>query len=409
MAKNTRAIDIWKQMRPSSLRRLSIAVFLMFSALGPITILMESSLRLVPWIFVLTQSISLGGFAATIVLFGRKKWWITMAIVFIWSMIISLNSGGLTLTIGDEGVRVRLGSSMGVQDASEKNRLLKPDQGPLDSIYTQRGLLGSLSILLIAFGYISFIRLMRKEVSERARLETEVKIAQEIQQSLLPPPLFDRSWLTIGGLTIPATEVGGDFFDIIPLSEDRVAVAVADVTGHGVGAGILSAMTKSAFHGELLHNSSPAELLSNINRTMYELSKEKMFVTFAYLLLDRSSREAVYATAGHPPLFLRRGTTGKIEPLRTTNIGLGIKDQYQFSAERITLMSGDQLLLYTDGVLEAMNVPREQFGSDRLISCLESPHTTPGGLCENIHRAVKDFTRADTFQDDITLVAVFFR
>lgn len=408
MAKKKRAIDIWKEMSPSSLRRLAIAVFLMFSALGPITILMESSLRIVPWMFVVKQTATLGGFAASVVLFGRKRWWITTAVVIFWMMIISLNSGGLTLTFGDEGVRAHLGTSVGVQDNTEKIHSLNLEPVQLDAIYTQRGILGSLSIVFIAFGYISFIRLMRREVSERARLETEVKIAQDIQQSLLPPPRFDTSWLAISGLTIPATEVGGDFFDIIPLSGDRVAVAVADVTGHGVGAGILSAMTKSAFHAELFHDPSPPELLSNVNRTMYELSKEKMFVTFAYLLIDRSSRQVFYATAGHPPLFLRRHNSDKIDALRTTNIGLGIKDEYKFSTEKITVGAGDQLLLYTDGVLEAMNGKREQFGSERLVACLKTLHGTPTALCEDIQRAVKSFTRAETFQDDITLVAVYF-
>ncbi len=403
-----RAIDIWKEMKPSSLRRLALAVFLTFGAVGPITILMESSLRLVPWTFVIAQTASLGGFAASIALFARRRWWITTAIVLFWTFVITLNSGGLTLTIGEGGMRANLGTGVGIQDEPNTKRSLvfRPDQ--LDAIYTQRGILGSLSMLLIAVGYIMFIRVVRKEAGERARFETEVNIAQDIQHSLLPPSTFALSWVSGAGMTIPTSEVGGDFFDIIQLHDDQLVLAVADVTGHGVGAGILSAMAKSALHTEVVHNPSPTYILQNLNRTVYDLSKDQMFVTFAYLFIDRRSHQMYYATAGHPAVFLKRSTADTIESLRTANIGLGLKSEFPFSSGQASFQSGDRLLLYTDGVIEAMNKAGDQFGAQRLMTCLSGPEDSPLAICRDIQNSVKEFTGSDAFQDDITLLAGVF-
>ncbi|HEV8537813.1 MAG TPA: SpoIIE family protein phosphatase, partial [Bacteroidota bacterium] len=134
---------------------------------------------------------------------------------------------------------------------------------------------------------------------------TEINIARKIQQSLIPCTTFENSWCRVAGMTASATEVGGDYFDIVALSDHRLVVAVADVAGHGVGSGILSAMTKSALRSQHMHVASPAMVLENLNRTIYQVSERNMFVTLAYLLLDADARTAAYATAGHLPLLFR--------------------------------------------------------------------------------------------------------
>ena len=263
-------------------------------------------------------------------------------------------------------------------------------------------------MVLIAAGYIVFLRVVRKEAGERARFETEIKIAQDIQQSLLPPSTFTVSWMSAAGLTIPTSEVGGDFFDLIQINEDQIVMAVADVTGHGVGAGILSAMTKSALHTEIAHNPSPSDILRNLNRTVYDLTEDQMFVTFAYLYIDRRLGQIFYTTAGHPAVFMKCEGSGQVESLRTTNIGLGLKNEFPFSSQKVTFHKGDCILMYTDGVLEAMNRSGDQFGEERLMSCLQRSPDSPLSLCKHIQNTVKEFTGTDAFQDDITLLAAYF-
>ena len=120
-------------------------------------------------------------------------------------------------------------------------------QQEIDRIDVRRPLFGVIAIFLLSAGYTLFLRVVGEETKKRGRLETEVAVARRIQQSLQPSAAFKTDWCEAAGITVPATEVGGDYFDMIKISDDEAVIAIADVSGHGVGAGILSAMTKSAF------------------------------------------------------------------------------------------------------------------------------------------------------------------
>lgn len=406
MAKR-KAFDIWKEMKPQSLRRLGLAVFLMFGALGPISILMESALRVVTWEFVAIQTISFGGAAASIILFGRKRWWMMILVLIFWGFVFVYTSGGLSLVFDTEGVRSKLGP-VDVKRFEEETKhalLLQPDE--LDAIYTQRAILGISSILFLVYGYISFVKVVRAEVRERSRLETEVNIAHNIQQSLIPCTTYENGWCKVAGMTSSATEVGGDYFDIVPLSGNRLAIAIADVTGHGVGSGILSAMTKSAFRLQLLNDASPAKVLQNLNETIYQLSQKNMFVTFAYVLLDQQTYTARYATAGHPPILFWRDSGTTPAQLRTTNPALGLQQAMKFTEAVVPFTSGDSFLLYTDGIIEAMNVKGEDFGISRLQQQLSQHKYCVGNeFCKRIVAAVRSFTGSDVLKDDVSVVCV---
>jgi serine phosphatase RsbU (regulator of sigma subunit) len=409
MRRKPKAFDIWKEMPASAIGKLALAVFLMFSVLGPLLILMESEIRLVPWSFVLIQTVCCGGLAGSIVLFGRKRWWVTVLIVFFWTGIIGLNSGGLSFVFSDEGFRVRLGNSVGVQEKKEKpveSLLIEPNS--LDAIYEQRGILGTIAIVLLASGYAMFIQVVRREVKHRARLETEVKIAQDIQQSLLPRTAVNTSWCSVAGIAVPATEVGGDFFDIIKLSEDKVAIAIADVTGHGVGSGILSAMTKSALRSQIQHDDAPLNVLNNLNETIAQLSDEKTFVTFAYIVLDKSLQTIMYATAGHPPVFHYSRGSGLVTPLRTVNLALGLKKNVMFTTGQLPFVRGERLLLYTDGALETANPKGEQFGNERLQQFAGSHAEHPEKVCSLLIEELQKFSASSSFTDDVSVVSVQF-
>ena len=387
-------------MKPASLRRLALAVFLMFSVLGPIEILMESNMKPLAWSFILTQTVICGGIAASIILTMTNKKLFVLSIIF-WSLMFVLTAKGLFFEFNGSGMQVHFEQNKPPGKTVEP---LQMSAEELTAIYTQRGMIGALAIFLLSTGYAAFIYVIRMEVRQRARLETEVQIAGDIQTSLLPEPTLKTPWCEIAGLMLPATEVGGDYFDVIRLGDSRIAIVIADVTGHGVGAGILSSMTKSALRLQLRHDPSPVKVFENLNSTIYDLSNERTFVTCAYLLLDNATKELRYSTAGHPPIFYLRNGEDHPSLLRTPNPGLGMRQDGSFSEGKLNFNAGDRFLLYTDGVTEAMNRSQEQFGMDRLERLIIRPDLNPEQLCKTITGNITNFTGTKIFQDDVTLV-----
>jgi len=399
-----------RQMSPGAIRRLALAVFLMFGILGPLTILMESQMHVLAWRFILIQTVACGGIGAGIILVMRKRWWAIMLVVMFWAGVMTLNSGGLSFQFDDAGrFRVRLGGAVGVRDEKKETQSLTIQPADLDAIYVQRGIVGILAILLLNSGYVMFLRVIRGEVQQRERLESEVRIARDIQQSLLPSSTLTTPSCTASGITLPATEVGGDYYDAVVLPDGKIALAIADVAGHGVGAGILSAMTKSAFHSQLLHDPSAADVLANLNSTIFAITDEKMFVTFAYVLIDPQTHTGQVATAGHPPVLLRRASSGKVEQFRSATLGMGIREVTPYTSETVPISSGDLFLLYTDGVTEAMNANGEQFGMERLVEVLASSSQAPEELCRTITRKLASFTGEVAREDDVSLLCASIR
>lgn len=380
-------------MKPPALRQLALAAFLLFSVIGPLGNLMSPAMS---WRSVIIDTVLSGGCAASIVLFARKRWWIAFFIVSIW--VLPAAWEGFT-----EGIQTTASSEKAI---STHPRTVTTEE--LAATQEQRSIVGWFATALLVLGYTSLIRVLRSEIQERARFETEVRIAQDIQKSLLPDSTVQTSWYVVSGMTIPATEVGGDFFDVIQISDDRVAIAIADVTGHGVGPGILAAMTKSALHSRLEYDTTPASVLANLNKTIFDVSEEKMFVTFAYLVADRSRNKVQLATAGHPPILYRHHESRKIDELRTVNLALGIKRDAQFSDSEIALVQGDSLLLYTDGVVEARNIKDELYGDNRLGRVVADAQGSPEQVCDAIVQELHDFTKSDVFQDDLSIVCIKF-
>jgi serine phosphatase RsbU (regulator of sigma subunit) len=405
MTKNLNTFRLWREMKTPALRRLALAVFLLFGVLGPLSTLMESALHLVSWRFIIIQTVASGGMAASIVYLSRRGWWVVVLSVAFWTAVLAMHSGTLSFVSGERGLRVVLGKVETQSPRSPGNRETTISQENLDAIYSQRALMGALAIGLLASGYALFLGVVSREVRLRTRLETEVTIAQNIQQSLLPSTTHESSFAEVSGLTVPATEVGGDFFDIVELPGPKLALAIADVTGHGVGPGILSAMTKSALRSQLQHEHDPAQLLQNLNVTIFQVSSEKMFVTFAYLLVDPSNGTVRYATAGHPPILMRdRG--GEVHQLRTVNLGLGIKESVQFTAGEFQFSQGTAVLLYTDGVLEVANKKGEQFGTERLTEAFSRARGSPRDTCNGIISEVRGFQEGSPQADDISLMCL---
>jgi serine phosphatase RsbU (regulator of sigma subunit) len=403
MAKPLRSYRLWKSMQPAALRQLAVAVFLLFAVIGPLSSLMESQLHTVSWRFVIVQTLASGGMAATIIYFARKGWFAVVLSVMFWTGVTFLNSGTLSFVFDDRGAHVEL---VGVEKRHSPTPAATITQDDLDAIYSQRAALGGISIAFIALGYSMFLRVISKEINQRARLETEVSIARDIQESLLPPATYESPIVEASGVTAPASEVGGDFFDFIELPGGKFAAVIADVTGHGVGAGILSAMTKSALRSQLQNNATPRFLLQNLNRTIYEVSADKMFVTFVYLLIDPAGGKVSYATAGHPPLFLKPKQDGNVRRLRTVNTALGMREESPFVVDEFHLEAGSTILLYTDGIIEATDEKGEQFGADRLSTAFARATGSTRDICAGIMGEVSNYSGGKPQTDDITLVCL---
>ncbi len=392
-------------MSRGSLLRLSIAVFFIVAALGPVTILMQSEIKLMLWSTIAIQTFACGGLGATAVLVGRSRRWALPFVILFWAGVMFMNSGGLSLIFTDQGTfRAELSGPSGarpqLQRPTDKPLTIQADE--LSAIYSQRGILGILALVFVGFGSALLMRVVRKEVNQRARLETEMAIAKEIQESLLPPQIYTTSWCKSAGRTLPAAEVGGDYFDVVELADGRLALCIADVTGHGVGAGILSSMTKSAFLTELRHDPSPVALLRNLNETLIRVSSGKMFVTFAYALIDWPRRTARVATAGHPPVLHRSGPI--VTPLRTPSLALGMRADASFHEIQRTIDAGDSIVLFTDGLTETRNAREEQFELERLAGIVAGSAGDPQNVSENIFRALEQFRGRRDSDDDVTLL-----
>ncbi|MGA7159976.1 MAG: PP2C family protein-serine/threonine phosphatase [Bacteroidota bacterium] len=389
-------MSLWKSMDRKDVRRLAIAVFFLFGTLGPLTMLMDNSILPGSWFRLFYLTVLAGTFSACIILFIKKPIQLIVLLLLIQGAMFSVDRV-------EEFLFGRVEQKM----ILTADHLFTLTQGELDRIDVRRPVFGLIAIVFLATGYALFITVVNVENRKRARLETEIAIARTIQKSLQPSEAFKTDWCEAAGATVPATEVSGDYFDMVKISDDETAFAIADVSGHGVGAGILSAMTKSAFHAELHHTTTPADLLFNLNNSVYQVTDKKMFVSFAYLLLDRRTMTAHVATAGHPPIFLVRKSDGAIVEIRTPNLALAVQPSTKYTEQSVQFNRGDVLILYTDGIIEATNDKAEQFGTDRLKELIsDTERASLEALSNSIIASVRTFTVNKEFADDATIVAV---
>ncbi len=392
MAAKQERINIWKQLKPPELRRLAFAVLLIFAIMGPIQVLMLPVLKANFWFRWLFLTFISGGFAAAIILTRSRM---SRLVPLILLMVIAI----FALPIFEKRLfPIKI-------SAADKDSAILTEQ--LEQQKIRRLLVGLSGIALLAFGYTMFIFVIGREGQKRVRLETELNIAQNIQRSLLPSSGLKNNWLEASGLMTPTKEVGGDYFDFFSLSEDEVAAVIADVSGHGTGTGIISAMTKSAIIAQLEHASSPKELLQNLNKTLYQVTNKKMFVTCAYVLINAQKKEVKYATAGHPPILIYRKSKNRVEELKTNNLGLGLKESVHFNDATVELEEEDVLLLYTDGIIEAMNSSWVEFEVERLKDLLKkkSDSSSPV-ICQEILDTVRNFSGTVELKDDATIMSI---
>ncbi len=253
--------------------------------------------------------------------------------------------------------------------------------------------------------------LLLEERTEKERMKRELEIARNVQMGLLPQSSPGIPGLDIEGLCLPAVETGGDYFDYFVLDSHTVGVVIADVTGKGTSAAFYMAMVKGMILSLAFVHRSPKRLLCEVNRRLYRILDRRMFVTMNYILIDTRKKNLILARAGHCVLMKREKKSGRVHFLMPAGIGLGLENGLTFDRtirEKITPLSrGDHFLLYTDGVTEAMNARKEQFGEDRLMTLVESSaDKSSKNIMKDIVHALKQFTGEVPQHDDITMVSL---
>lgn len=247
-----------------------------------------------------------------------------------------------------------------------------------------------------------------KALLEHSRMLHDMELARQIQLSLLPlvPPQLPG--VVLAGSCIPATHVGGDYYDFYRREGDVLDLVIADVSGHNIGAALMAAEVRSVLHAEVHSFSNTGEILSALNEILFEdLSQAGLCITLAYLKFDAPTRTLTYSNAGHPPALLSRSSRTPCQELDAEGLILGVKKEVFFEEKQIQLQPGDLVLLYTDGITEAENDAGELFGCARLCGILRAMHACrPGEIIDAVRLKVAQFTGSNTMEDDVTMVVM---
>ncbi len=232
----------------------------------------------------------------------------------------------------------------------------------------------------------------------------EVRLAREIQTALLPEAPPEVPGYRIAGASRPAQSVGGDYFDHFPLDDERLALCVADVSGKGLPASLLMANVQATLHGQAPRSETVAACLERTNRLLCRRLRRGTFVTLFYGILDTRRHRFRYANAGHNRPLLRRAD-GAVARLDLGGLVLGFRPEQRYEEAVLSLAAGDVLLIYSDGLIEAMNERREQFGEDRLAALLQAHGHEPAGvLRDRLLRAVEQHAGDAPPTDDVTIL-----
>jgi serine phosphatase RsbU (regulator of sigma subunit)/anti-sigma regulatory factor (Ser/Thr protein kinase) len=249
------------------------------------------------------------------------------------------------------------------------------------------------------------VREQEAEARDRERIEQELQVAQLIQQQFLPKTLPDLPTWSLSAFYRPARTVGGDFYDFIPLTDGRVMVVTGDVTDKGVPAALVMASTHALLRDNGTRLESPSEVLARVNDLLCEDIPAHMFVTCLAMVLDPPTGRVELANAGHNLPYVRQ-TDGTVRELRATGMPLGLMPGMTYEQTSATIAPGEQLLLYSDGLVEQHDAAGEMFGFDRTKDVVGSS-TTDDELTDACMSALASFTGSDVeLEDDITLVAM---
>ena len=244
-----------------------------------------------------------------------------------------------------------------------------------------------------------------RRIAERERQRVELETARRIQSSILPELPDQLHGIRLAHSYVPATEVGGDFYDVLALEDGRLAVAVGDVAGHGVSSGLVMAAAKSALSVQVTFRPEVEEVFAALNRMVYQTARKRLLTTLCYALVDPSARRLRYACAGHFSPY-RVTKEGEVSSLQSISYPLGVRDELVVTVREVELQAGDRVILFSDGIIEARRTDGdEQYGFDRFEAVLtRHKDESPKGLRDAIFTDVRGFTGPVEQDDDQTLL-----
>lgn len=258
-------------------------------------------------------------------------------------------------------------------------------------------------------------RLQKSEaqLTDQTRIRKEMQLAKDIQETLLPKEIPTTEGFELAGNYRSALEMGGDYYDFFYVDKHALGLVVGDVSGKGIGAALIMTMVRTAMRTEARGNKRASDVLDKLNKLVANDIKKGMYITMFYVVLDSKKKTINYSSAGHNPMILYRGAEDNVYFLNPKGfaVGLQLPDMNLFSksikSENVTLAKGDLLLIYTDGITEAMNDERDQFGEQRLVDFIKANHhLPPKQFSDALNAEISRFTRDYPQSDDITYIVI---
>jgi hypothetical protein len=281
--------------------------------------------------------------------------------------------------------------------------------GPYAQPAPEQGTYGAtVACMVLSFGaYVFFMRFIENEGTRAVRMQTELALAQGIQKTLVPPVEWNSPHLEIYGVSVPSSEVGGDLVDVVPLSDGSVFAYVADVSGHGLPAGILMGMIKTAVRTQLVDLPSPTAVFERLNQVLPDVKESHMYATCTALLIHPVTSDSCrvdFSIAGQPPMLHLSGK--EVARLSDEQLPVGLLAGAAYRDQSVELTPGDVLLVATDGVVEAADKSGKEFGLHGLEVLLRHHPTQPlRGIARKIQRVMGQCCRQE---DDQSLLLVRF-
>jgi sigma-B regulation protein RsbU (phosphoserine phosphatase) len=253
---------------------------------------------------------------------------------------------------------------------------------------------------------------LQETTSAREKIESELRIAREIQMGMIPhifPPFPNLSEIDLFALLRPAKEVGGDLYDFFLIGEDKLCFAIGDVSGKGVPASLFMAVTRTLLRSVSTIDGSPSAVVSSLNKSLSYNNESSMFVTFFVGMLHLKTGELKFSNAGHNPPFMIRNN-GKVEMFEITkSIPIGLFEEIKYTESVVHLQKGDKLFMYTDGITEAENHDKALYSADRLMMILQKNIlATPKQLIQTVDEDVALHVDKYPQSDDLTMMTIVF-
>ena len=260
---------------------------------------------------------------------------------------------------------------------------------------------------LLEMDYTSTVCLDHYSEEDRRRLESELELSQVVQRALLPRRVPNIAGVELAAFSRPADIIGGDYFDFFKFRDGSNGMVIADVSGHGVSAGMLMSSLQTAIQTMAPDMDSPAEILQRLNRFYIHNINFTTFVTVFLAKFDPTNRTLSYVNSGHNPPAVFRRSEHKVDWLMPTAPAIGLAENYLPRTDAVQLSNGDVLLLYTDGLSEAFNNEFEQFGFERIADFLrDAGDLSPSDMLQLVREGVAAHGGSVPLSDDLTLVAM---